>query len=165
MTKHTKLTKIMLWLFFVPLFIDWTMTYIQFIREGHILSEANPLFILVGSNHFIFMGIIIGLGFLWYWAITWEGSITYRWVLLSGVVWLLLLRGVAIFGHILSIINPVSIEVAQESLAYTAQNKVTWYVNFVILLLYLPMFLQWLTFRLFRIDYFVWKKNKITERL
>ena len=159
MKGKSKLTKVMLWLFFVPLVIDMISTGITFIREGHTLSEANLLFIMLGGNVWLFGGIILLLSFFWYWLIVRDSGITFKWIMLSLIVWLLLVRIYAVYGHIMHFITPVSLEVAQTSAAFTPAAKTTWYVYLIGLFVYLPIFMQWLTLKLFRIDYDIVKKE------
>jgi hypothetical protein len=153
--KHSKLTIILLYLFFIPLALDIAITYGLIITQGHGNNETNPIFILLGGNVPFTLLFTILLSILMYKVITkWSvGRDHVRWVLVSGLVWGLILRYIAIKNNLYIISHPVPIAETVNNVAYSAANKLVYYNVLVALVIIMPLVLQYLSFLLYRLDY------------
>lgn len=138
---------------FIPIALDSAVTIGAYMAAGHNLAESYPLFVLLGG----FWGIIgtAVVACLNYFMVTWyakrgEGEC---WLVISIVCWTLLARILAIWNNIEFISHPVSYEVASTSESYSAAAKISAYYWFVGLFVLLPIFIQYLSYRLLKVKY------------
>jgi len=141
--------------------LDIAVTYVMFYVHGHSYMEMNPLFLMVGGNHYLFLSTLLLNGLFWLWLILRNGGVTYKWFLLSFIVWISATRILAIINNIIIIFSkPVPVEVAETLPIYAPAAKLSIYSTLLVFLIFTPIILQWITFALYRIDYRIEKKGE-----
>ena len=154
----------MLYLFFVPLACDVASTWGVYIAQGHLNTEANPIFVLTNSMLITF-GTLVVVCILYYlmivkWSLRFP---TTRWLILSAILWTIPLRAYAVIGNLRHIAAPVAYEVTVNNPTYAAASKIGYYNAIVGLLVFLPLIIQMVTFWIYKLDYEVVRKEPLTQ--
>jgi hypothetical protein len=157
--KHSRLTLVMLYLFFVPLALDVASTYGVYMSQGHLNTEANPIYVLTSSRLVLLASVIIISVILYFFITKWSLNHKFvRWLLLSIIMWYLPLRTFAVWGNISTIYNPVPYSVTVTNPVYATASKISYYYIVVGLLLILPLFIQVVTYLIYKLDYDITRK-------
>jgi len=151
--RYKTLTLVLLYMLFIPMALDAATTIGVYAAQGHLLTESYPLLVLFGGM----WGLVLtfGVAVANYFMITWyaERGEGECWLVISLVVWGLLLRAVAIYGNIWAMGHPVSYEIASTAGEYSTAAKVDYYQTAVLVYMLIPIGLQYLSYRLFKVRY------------
>ena len=160
-----KLTKILLWLWFLPFTIDLATMLVGMVREGHTMSETNVVFLLLGGNIWLFLGYIAIINYFMYLFIkASERHDLVRYMVIVMVVFVFVARFYGIYTNITHIINPVTVDMIASSPAatksYSVANKIYIYMKLVFTAIILPFGLHIIIFKLLKLDYTFVKRSE-----
>jgi len=150
-----KAKKYLLIIFVVMFLLDFGTTMYSFHVEGHTYKEANVLFVLTGSMLPVFAANLLIIFIIW----KYYGKLNspfLNYFLITVVLYTFFARIPAIFNAIHSIQNPTPVEIASQ---ITIKTKVTFYVVYELINIYLPLILSCLIYLFFKMDYNITPKN------